>query len=67
MNCELKDKIWPAKVIACDYCGKLECHDFGTSEETLAENLKNCGWTINNSNAVKCGPCNWKDEIKDGK
>lgn len=58
----LKPTITPALVIGCSYCGKVEiCYDLPQSKSNFEKKLRSMGWTINEHNAVKCGPCNWKD------
>lgn len=66
----IEDSIHSALVIYCDYCKKPEiCHRVWDSEfernelrRSFVVQLESLGWTINASNAVKCGQCNWQEK-----
>ena len=63
----IKDRISSALVIVCDYCGKSEIYYTSPqSKPNFEKTLVSIGWTINKHNALKCGPCNWKDSLDAG-
>jgi hypothetical protein len=60
-----------ATYVQCSYCGSYDVRttSLGATQQQIqrlrlwqVDSLISCGWTINEYNAVKCGPCNWKEE-----
>lgn len=61
----IADKIWPALIIQCSYCANIET--FVTEKNPTQREKKlflgNLAlWKVNEYGAVKCPPCQWKEE-----